>query len=314
MPDNPALRWKHVEFTVRHGFWMTPRVILEDLDLSLPQGTVLGLVGPNGAGKTTTIKLGAGLLKPTAGQVEIYGVPAIESRARRGIGLLTETQYVYPHLRLGEWLAMMAGFSGLTGQNRKQRVLEVLEQLELTDQSDQMMRTLSKGQTQRAGLAQALVHKPGILLLDEPMSGLDPYWRLRIQKILRDFKTDRGTILFSSHIIADVERLSDRIALLDRGKLRWTGRLSDLQRNVKGYEVLCGSEKPDLLTPYAIDGKLIHQPDGKWLFSIATGRKADILNLGHTKAITLESLRPMLEEIEEVLFGFISGSRNKAQE
>ncbi len=214
-----ALEWRSVSFVVPYGFWMRPKTIIDGLELSVPEGAALGLVGPNGAGKTTTIKLGAGLIRPASGQVFINGKPSLHSRSRICLGLLTETQYIYPHLKLYEWLTMAAGLSGLTGADRNRRVCEVLEKMDLVSKANQLMRTLSKGQTQRAGIAQALIHKPSILLLDEPMSGLDPLWRYRIQEILLAFKAGGGTLLFSSHILSDVERLSDEVALIDGGRI-----------------------------------------------------------------------------------------------
>jgi ABC-2 type transport system ATP-binding protein len=303
-----ALQWSDVIFAVRHGFWMKFRVILKNIDLDVPEGKVIGLVGPNGAGKTTTIKLGAGLLQPESGKVLIHGRPAAEAGARSCLGLLTESQYVYPHLRLKEWLIMMAGLSGLRGERRTQRVNDVLDLLDLTGQSSQMMRTLSKGQVQRAGLAQALVHEPAILLLDEPMSGLDPYWRYRIQRILLDFKGSGGTILFSSHILVDVERLSDRVALMEGGRVRWTGSLSDLPRKIKGYEAICRTEQPELLRKLASGNKVEVRPEGGWIVPISSDKREELLNLASGGTVTLDSLRPIREEIEEVLFSFTSGS------
>ncbi|RLB75040.1 MAG: hypothetical protein DRH24_20260, partial [Deltaproteobacteria bacterium] len=301
-----ALQWSDVIFTVRHGFWMKSRVILKNINLDVPEGRVIGLVGPNGAGKTTTIKLGAGLLQPEFGKVLIHGRPATESGARSCLGLLTESQYVYPHLRLREWLMMMAGLSGLRGERRKQRVNDVLDLLDLTGQPSQMMRTLSKGQVQRAGLAQALVHEPAILLLDEPMSGLDPYWRYRVQRILLEFKSSGGTILFSSHILADVERLSDCVVLIEGGRVRWTGSLADLPRKIKGYEAICRTEQPELLKKLAYGNKIEVRPEGGWIVPISTDKREDLLYLVSGGKITLDSLRPIQEEIEEVLFSFTS--------
>jgi len=303
-----ALQWNDVTFAVRHGFWMKFKVILKNIDLDVPEGSVIGLVGPNGAGKTTTIKLGAGLLQPESGKVLIHGRPATESGARSCLGLLTESQYVYPHLRLREWLVMMAGLSGLKGERRIQSVNDVLDLLDLTGQASQMMRTLSKGQVQRAGLAQALVHEPAILLLDEPMSGLDPYWRYRVQRILLEFKSSGGTILFSSHILVDVERLSDRVVLIEGGRVRWTGSLEDLPRKIKGYEAICRTEQPELLKKLAYENKIEVRPEGGWIVPISTDKREELLYMASGGTITLDSLRPIQEEIEEVLFSFTSGS------
>jgi ABC-2 type transport system ATP-binding protein len=303
----PALQWNNVSFSVRHGFWMKRRAIVRDLDMDVPKGTALGLVGPNGAGKTTSIKLAAGLMAPATGSVLVNGVPAVESDARRKLGLLTETQYIYPHLRVREWLIMLAGFSGLKGSHRRERVDAVLELMELADRAGMMMNTLSKGQLQRAGLAQALLHEPEILLLDEPMSGLDPYWRYRLNKILKDYKASGGTLLFSSHILADVERLSDRVALIERGRVRWIGALSDMPRQVIGYEAVCRAQSPDDLKALTNGNHPERLPKGEWRIAIPIAEKEALLHLSAQNRITLESLRPMQEEIEEVLFKFADG-------
>ena len=309
MADNLALQWQAVTFAVQHGFWMKEKVILHAIDLEVPAGSVLGLVGPNGAGKTTTLKLGAGLLQPATGQVFIEGLPAIQARAREPLGLLTETQYIYPHLRLKEWLIMMAGLSGLKGARIGTRVAEVLSLLELSDRADQLMRTLSKGQTQRAGMAQALLHEPRILLLDEPMSGLDPYWRYRMQKIIQDFKLAGGTIVFSSHILVDVERLCDKVALIHDGKLHWQGRLSDMPRSLKGYDAVCHTANPAALEKFAEGGKIASRPEGGWILTLSPENKNRLLQMVAEDRIILESLRPIQEEIEEVLFSFTASVR-----
>ena len=310
----PALQWNNVSFSVRHGFWMKRKTIVHDLDMGIPKGTALGLVGPNGAGKTTSIKLAAGLMTPATGSVLIHGVPAVESAARRTLGLLTETQYIYPHLKIREWLTMLAGFSGLKGGHRRERVDAVLALMELTDRAGMMMNTLSKGQLQRAGLAQALVHEPEILLLDEPMSGLDPYWRYRLSTILKDYKASGGTLLFSSHIIADVERLSDRVALIEDGRVRWIGALSDMPRQVIGYEAVFQAESLEDLKALTNGNHPERLPKGEWRIAIPIDKKEALLHLSAQNRITLESLRPMQEEIEEVLFKFAGGGRPAMEE
>lgn len=300
----PALQWNKAGYAVRHGFWMRWKTILHELDMDVAQGTALGLVGPNGAGKTTAIKLAAGLITPAAGSVFVHGMPAASSEARRRLGLLTETQYIYPHLRVREWLGMLAGFSGLKGPRLRERVDAVLELMALTGKAGMMMNTLSKGQLQRAGLAQALVHEPEILLLDEPMSGLDPYWRYRLNNILKDYKASGRTLLFSSHILADVERLSDRVALLDGGRVRWIGALSEMPRQVVGYEAVCRTDSPEALKALTNGNRPERLPQGEWRIAVPIDKKSVLLDLSAQKRIILESLRPMREEIEAVLFKF----------
>jgi ABC-2 type transport system ATP-binding protein len=283
---------------------MRNATIIHDLDLRVPSGAVVGLVGPNGAGKTTTIKLAAGLLRPGSGTVRIFGIPASAPGARESIGLLTENQYVYPHLRLEEWMEMLAGLSGLPRGFRRKRVDSALEMLALTGRRRQMMRTLSKGQLQRAGLAQALVHRPRILLLDEPMSGLDPYWRFRIQKILVDYKSEGGTILFSSHVLSDVERLCDQAVLFQGGRPRWRGNLAEMPRKTKGYEAFCRVEDPGVFDGMEGVEKIVRQPEGLYQAALSLDGRDPLLAAAAAGRLELESLNPVREETEEVLFGF----------
>ena len=298
-----ALLWDKVSFSVRHGFWMKPKRILDNITLDIEKGTVLGLVGPNGAGKTTTIKLGAGLIIPGSGRVLIQGNVAALSMSRKKLGLLTESQYFYPHLRLKEWLKMMGGLSGMTWTDSKKRIDDVLELVELSSYGDQMMRILSKGQLQRAGIAQALLHEPEILILDEPMSGLDPYWRHKVLNILLAYKRKGGTMVFSSHILSDVETLSDKVALLQKGKIVWNGRLKELDRKVEGYKIICYTNAPEILKKIALDNKIEKQPDGGWFFSIPSDKRADFLSLVvSNNEIKIESLSPIQEELASVLF------------
>jgi len=305
-----ALKWENVDFSVRHGFWMKPKTLLHDITISLDAGSVLGLVGPNGAGKTTTLKLGAGIIAPGKGSVFINGINASEPIARRQIGLLTESQYVYPYLKLREWLAMLGSFSGLRRGTLSRAVDEVLEIVDLTGREKQIMRTLSKGQVQRAGLAQALIHNPSILILDEPMSGLDPFWRYRMQKILMDLKNNGKTIIFSSHIFSDVERLCDKVILIRNGQICWEGILSDLPRKKQGYEAICRADDPELLmnlmNTSLCNDKLMRLPDGNWRLTISEKQKRDLFKLISSGKVELAMLKPIQQEVEEVLFGFTS--------
>jgi ABC-2 type transport system ATP-binding protein len=282
---------------------MKSKRILDNITLEIEKGTVLGLVGPNGAGKTTTIKLGAGLIIPSSGKVLIQGETAVLSASRKKLGLLTEAQYFYPHLKLQEWLTMMAGLSGMTRADIRKRMDDVLELVELSNHRYQMMRTLSKGQIQRAGLGQALLHEPDVLILDEPMSGLDPHWRYKVLNILLEYKKKGGTIFFSSHILSDVETLSDQVVLLQNGKIVWNGRLKELDRKVEGYKIICYTNAPEIFEKIAEGNKIEKQPGGEWSFSIQPDKRADFLSLvAFNDEIKVESLLPIQEELASVLF------------
>ncbi len=281
---------------------MQIKPIVKCIDFSVPKGSITGLAGPNGAGKTTTLKLGAGLIKPQTGEVLIRNIPAHLTKARSLTGFLTENQYAYPHLRLKEWLQMMAELSGIKSKIAASKTIEVLELVELRSLKNQLMQTLSKGQLQRAGVAQALIHSPDILLLDEPMSGLDPYWRHRVQQILLDFKKNGGTILFSSHILSDVERLCDRLVLINDGQISWKGEISALPRTIKSYEAVVSKLKDPNLIQSISSTDIDFRKDGTWLISFPVDKKDQVIELASKNIISLISLKPIQENIEEVLF------------
>lgn len=278
---------------------MRTKSIVKDIDFSVPKGSITGIVGSNGAGKTTTLKLGSGLIKPQTGEVLIRNLPAYQAKARSFIGFLTENQYAYPHLNLREWLQMMAELSGIKSMDAASKCSKILELLGLNNLKNQRMRSLSKGQLQRAGIAQAMVHCPAILLLDEPMSGLDPHWRFRVHQILSDFKKKGGTILFSSHILSDVERLCDSLVLIKDGKMSWKGQMSEIPRKIKSYEAVV-SEINDLSLLKNFDIKDFQ--DGKCLLSFPLDKKKQIIELASQNIISLISLKPIQENIESVLF------------
>ena len=201
---------------------------LDQVNLEVPLGGIFGLLGPNGSGKSTTIKIILGLLRPSTGQCDIFGVPAGQREARSRIGYLPETPFFYQFLTGRELVRFFAAISGLRGQAREQRVDVVLETVRMIGSADRHIRTYSKGMIQRIGLAQALVHDPDILILDEPMSGLDPIGTCEFIEILHDLR-DRGkTVLLASHLLARVEEICDEIAILHKGQIVCHGSLPEI--------------------------------------------------------------------------------------
>ena len=223
-----AVEWKNVSYAVPNGFWLKPKPIISDLEISLKKGYSLGIMGDNGAGKTTSLKLGVGLIRPCQGQVLINGKSVTHPDTKQRIGFLSEHQYIYPHLRLGEWLSMLGRLSGVSHGDLQRRLQEVLDLLALGKFEKTKMKVLSKGQIQRAGFAQAILHDPDILFLDEPMSGLDPGWQDRILNYLLDFKENGGSLIFSSHRLDDIFRLSDQVAVIHGGGLLGIHDINDL--------------------------------------------------------------------------------------
>ncbi|MDE3110744.1 MAG: ABC transporter ATP-binding protein [Acidobacteriota bacterium] len=206
------------------GFWRKRmRRSLDNLSLEVNEGEIFGFLGPNGAGKTTCMKLLMGLIFPTAGTARILGRPIDDVAMHRDIGYLPEQPYFYDYLTARELLDYYARFSGFSAAERRARVTRVLERVGLASAADVQLRKFSKGMLQRAGIAQAIIHDPRIVFLDEPMSGLDPIGRREVRDIILDLKTQGRTVFFSTHVLSDAEMLCDRVAVLHLGKLRGVG-------------------------------------------------------------------------------------------
>lgn len=223
-----ALSLKNVGYTIREGFWYKKKKILQDVTLNINQGKTVGLVGQNGAGKTTLLKIAAGILNPEDGEAVIFGNSSLSISSKKKIAFLTENQYVYPHLTTREWLSLMGRCSGEISKNLSVKVDSLLVEFDLCDHSEKQMKDLSKGQKQRALIAQLFLNEPSVLILDEPMSGLDHVWREHMRLKLNTFRNEGGTIFFSSHILYDIETICDRIIYLKDGGIRWDGSVDDI--------------------------------------------------------------------------------------
>lgn len=209
--------------------WRRGRLLaLDDLDLTVGQGEVFGLLGPNGSGKSTTMKLLLGLVAPTRGEAKIFGAPAGSMAARRRLGFLPENPYFPTFLSGREVLRYYGKLSGLSGKSLERRLEELLELVDLQSAGNRRLRTYSKGMLQRIGLAQALLHDPDLLLLDEPTAGVDPLGSRQIRDLMLMFKKQGKTVIFSSHLLEQVEEVSDRVAILHQGRKLREGRLEAL--------------------------------------------------------------------------------------
>jgi ABC-2 type transport system ATP-binding protein len=198
------------------------------VSLEVGRGEIFGFLGPNGAGKTTTIKMFMGLVSPTAGRMEILGTKAPAPDVMARVGFLPENPYVYPHLSPREFVTLCARLSGLRGPAVARRVVDVIERVGISEAIDRPARALSKGMLQRAAVAAALVHEPELLVLDEPMSGLDPVGRKAVRDLIVEEKHLGRTVFFSSHILSDVELLCDRVCILRKGEVALAGALREL--------------------------------------------------------------------------------------
>jgi ABC-2 type transport system ATP-binding protein len=222
-------------------------VAVDGLSLSIEPGEIFGLVGPNGAGKTTTLKIMLGLIRADRGEVRLLGRSPSDPAARERIGFLPENPYFYDYLNAEEFLDFYGRLKGMDASARRARVGEQLERVGLARHAGTALRKFSKGMIQRLGLAQAILNEPELLILDEPMSGLDPVGRREVRDIILSFRAAGRTVFFSSHILQDAELICDRVAILRRGKLKSVGRLDRLvSRQVRWFEVAVQGAVPEM--------------------------------------------------------------------
>ncbi|MFM8414176.1 MAG: ABC transporter ATP-binding protein [Planctomycetota bacterium] len=214
---------------VYRDFWgRSKKAALKPLDLEIRRGEIFGLLGPNGSGKTTTLKLLLGLIFPTAGEARVFGQPATDVAKNERIGYLPEESYLYKFLDAEETLDFYGRLFGLPPEERARRSAALIEMVGLTRDRKRQLREYSKGMTRRIGVAQALINDPELVLLDEPTSGLDPIGTREMKDLIIDLKKRGKTVIMCSHLLADVEDVCDRIAVLHQGELKELGRVEDL--------------------------------------------------------------------------------------
>jgi len=205
------------------------KLVLKGLSFSIPKGSLTGFIGVNGAGKTTTIKALLNFIHPQSGTIEFFGELGLSNTSRQKLGFMPERPYFYDFLTGREFLALHWKLHGLsTDQSFEVRCEEVLKQVDLERGKNLRLRQFSKGMLQRIGIAQSIIHKPEFLILDEPMSGLDPDGRVLIKSIIKDLHTKGTTIFFSSHLLQDMEELCTRLVIIDQGEIIYEGSPKDL--------------------------------------------------------------------------------------
>lgn len=230
-----AIEISGLEKTYHVGFWRKrPKRALWPLTLTIEEGEIFGFLGPNGAGKTTTLKILMGLVPPSAGTARILGMELNDLRMKAQIGFLPEQPYFYDYLTARELLHYYGRLSGVDANDLSSKIDSVLAQVQLADSANLQLRKFSKGMLQRVGIAQAILHDPRLVFLDEPMSGLDPMGRREVRTLIEELKARGKTVFFSTHILSDAEALCDRVAILHQGKLRGVGAIAELTASVHG--------------------------------------------------------------------------------
>jgi len=255
-----ALTIKDLWKTFRGGFIPRARTVLRGITLDVRPGEIFAFLGPNGAGKTTTIKAIIGLISPSRGDVTIFGRAAGTIEAKRRIGYLPENPYFYQYLRADEFLQFNADLCGVPRRESRGKIPELLRRVGLSERLRLPIRKFSKGMVQRLGLAQSMINDPDLLILDEPLSGLDPVGRKEFRDIILDLRRQGRTVFFSSHILQDAEMICDRAAILVDGTVRRIGTLDELTaEGIAGYELSiegCDSDRvQDLGDVITIQGR-----------------------------------------------------------
>ena len=271
---------------------------LENLTMQVGEGEAFGFLGPNGAGKSTTIKLLMGIIFPTSGSARILGRSISDVEMHKAIGYLPEQPYFYDYLTAAELLDYFARFFGFSATERKERVAKMLKKVGLETAGKIQLRKYSKGMMQRVGLAQAILHDPKVVILDEPMSGLDPIGRREVRDIILELKRDGKTVLFSTHILTDAETLCDKVGVIVGGKLQGVGRPDEIVgMKPSGMEILFEAEANDPRSS-AVRAKAI--PSGS-RFALRVPEDSvyaamEELRAAGAKIASVSQIKPTLEE------------------
>ncbi|MBD3855664.1 MAG: ABC transporter ATP-binding protein [Acidobacteria bacterium] len=289
---------KDLQKTFHPGLFEASIEVLKGLSFEVARGEIFGFLGPNGAGKTTTIKAITEIIYPDAGEITVCGLPHTSLEAKKRIGFMSENPYIYRHLTGREYLWFGGELLGLYRVGLADRISRVLDQVGMSGRADRTMGTYSKGMLQRVALGQALLGEPELLILDEPMSGLDPVGRRDVRDIILNQAAAGVTVFFSTHIIPDVEMICDRVAIVVDGAVRAIGAVSELVSDeAKSVEAtFVGAVPSDLQTPLEAH----HVASGaSWVRVTTENHDRLIQELGdrRAKVICLEPVRTTLEDL-----------------
>lgn len=287
-----------------------PVTVVRDLNLTVNREEVFGFLGPNGSGKTTTMKMLLGLTQPTKGKVELLGRPASEVNIRQQIGFLPEAPYFYTYLTAEEVLLFYGRLAGLSGHGLDRRVEELLEMVGLMEARHRQLGKFSKGMLQRVGLAQALIHDPTLVILDEPMSGLDPIGRKEVRDLIMHLRKQGKTVFFSTHIIPDVEMLCDRVGIIAGGRLLASGRVDELvEGRTKTVEVVCdGLHEGNLMPLNGLASSIVRQNRQHLITLSEPERLEELLAAIKIRGGKLVSVIPHKGSLEELFLNSISSA------
>ncbi len=301
---DPVLSIDAVKKAFSTGFIPRKKEILKGISLSVGRGEIFGYLGPNGAGKTTTIKCALGLVFPDGGKVEIFGRDPSDPKAKERLGFLPENPYFYDYLTGREFLDFYGQLFSIPKAERGAAVSRLLKLVDMERAADLPLRKYSRGMLQRIGLAQALINQPDLVILDEPLGGLDPLGRKEIRDIILRLRDDGRTVFLSSHILQDIEMICDRVAILVSGRILSQGRLSDLvSETVLFTEItVSGVAESDL----AALGESLSAQGGRILLKVCDEPNiAKVLDLVRAQNGTVHSLIPRTRTLEDIFVDMV---------
>jgi ABC-2 type transport system ATP-binding protein len=285
-------------------------IAVQDLTLSIPQGEIYGLIGPNGAGKTTTIRMACGLLAPTIGQALINGIDVAQEpeMAQQSIGYLSDFFAVYEDLKVWEYLDYFAHAYKVTESEIPGRLTDVIAQVSLEVKRDAMIRGLSRGMKQRLGIARAIIHRPKVLLLDEPASGLDPKARLELRNLLRSLRDQGTTILISSHILTELEGFCTSLGIMEKGRMVRSGRLEEVTATESPARDMrmswLGESSAGIQAEFAANSKVsnlqLNGASGTFQFSGSDDELASFLAKLVTSGVRVKSFSEVKQTVEDL--------------
>ena len=303
-----VIRAEELRKVYRTGFWMRPVEAVRGVSFEVKQGEIFGFIGPNGAGKTTAIKMLTGLIQPTSGRCWIQGLPATDPDSRRKLGFLPEGTFFHEYLTAREFLHFHGALLGVPREQREERIPRLLERVGLSHAADRQIRRYSKGMRQRAGLAQTLIGDPDVVILDEPMSGLDPLGRKEVRDLILGLRDEGKSVFFTSHILQDAEVICDSVAIILGGRVVQAGYLDDLLgQEISGVEIVAEGLSEALFEELRAGAVRAVVQGGRFLFELEDEAQADkvVLRLREGGA-KLRSLVPRRRSLEDLLVADIA--------
>ncbi|MEO0080290.1 MAG: ABC transporter ATP-binding protein [candidate division WOR-3 bacterium] len=310
-PRERVIETVRLSKSYRAGFRMKKVLALVDLNLEIRRGEIFGFLGPNGAGKTTTIKILMGLAQPDSGSAVLFGRPPRDNRAKAKVGFLPESPYFYEYLTAAEFLELAAQLSGVPRAEIPKRVKEMLRLVRMEHAANAQMKGFSRGMLQRIGIAQALIHDPELVVLDEPMGGLDPIGRKEFRDIIVGLRERHKTVFFSTHILSDVEMICDRVGIIISGKLVKVGQMTEiLSGDIEAIEVTVRGATGKFRKALMRVAQQFIESGDLLLLTVRTEEEVDrIAAIVHEAGARIQALVPRRKTLEDFFMAQVLGAR-----